>query len=62
MKNKRLWILLGGIVLISLAFLLLPFRVAVSNTQATQRIMTTELQGNYPARLQRNEQEKVPLR
>jgi len=52
MKNKRLWILLGGIVLMSPAFLLLSFRVAVSNTQAMQRIMTTELEGNYPARLQ----------
>jgi hypothetical protein len=52
MKNKRLWVLLGGIILISLAFLFLSFRVAVSNAQATQRIMTTELQGIYPARLQ----------
>ena len=52
MKNKRLWILLGAILLLSAAFLLLSFRVAVSNTQALQMIMVTELQGNYPARLQ----------
>lgn len=52
MKNKRLWILLGGMLLMSPAFLFLSFRVAVSNTQAMQRIMTTELEGNYPARLQ----------
>ena len=52
MKNKRLWILIGGIVLISIAFLLLNFRLAVSNTQAIQRIITTELEGHYPDRLQ----------
>jgi hypothetical protein len=52
MKNKRLWILLGALLLLSSAFLLLPFRVAVSNTQALQMIMVTELEGNYPDRLQ----------
>ena len=49
------------LLLISLAFLLLSFRVAVSNTQATQRIMTTELQGNYPARLQRDDKISLVL-
>jgi hypothetical protein len=52
MRNKRLWILLAALLLMSPAFLLLRFRVGVSNTQAIQRIMTTELEGNYPARLQ----------
>jgi hypothetical protein len=51
-KNKRFWILLGAMLLLSLAFLLLSFRVAVSNTQALQMIMVTELEGNYPERLQ----------
>ncbi|HLO13978.1 MAG TPA: hypothetical protein VK206_04055 [Anaerolineales bacterium] len=55
MKDKRLWILLGGIALISAAFLPLNFRVAVSNTQTIPRIMTTELEGNYPDRLQRDD-------
>jgi hypothetical protein len=53
MRDKRLWILPGGILLVSAAFLLLNFRVAVSNTQTIQRIMVTELEGNYPDRLQR---------
>jgi len=52
MKDKRLWILPGVVLLLSLAFLLLSFRVAVSNTQALQMIMVTELEGNYPDRLQ----------
>lgn len=52
MKNKRLWILLGGILLVSAAFLLLSFRVAVSNTQSLGMIMVTELEGDYPDRLQ----------
>jgi hypothetical protein len=61
MKNKRLWILLGGIVLISVAFLLLNFRIAASNTQAIQRIMATELEGNYPDRLQRDDKISMVL-
>lgn len=52
MKYKRLWILLGGILLVSAAFLLLSFRVAVSNTQSLGMIMVTELEGDYPDRLQ----------
>lgn len=52
MKDKRLWILLGGILLVGAAFLLLNFRVAVGNTQSLQMIMVTELEGNYPDRLQ----------
>ncbi|HZD57585.1 MAG TPA: hypothetical protein VE136_12710 [Anaerolineales bacterium] len=55
MKNKRLWILVAGIVLLSAAFLLLNFRVAASNTQAIQKIITTELEGNYPDPLQPND-------
>ena len=36
----------------SAAFLFLNFRLAVSNIQALHRIMVTELDGNYPERLQ----------
>lgn len=61
MRDKRLWILLSGIVLISAAFLLLNFRVAASNTQAIQKIMTTELAGNYPDPLQRNDKISLVL-
>jgi len=52
MKDKRLWILLGGVLLIGVVFLLLDFRVAASSTHANQTIITTELEGNYPDRLQ----------
>ena len=52
MKDRRLWILPGALLLLSSAFLLLSFRVAVSNIQALHRIMVTELEGNYPERLQ----------
>ena len=52
MKDRRLWILLGGLLLVSAAFLLLNFRVATSNLQGMWMIMVTELEGNYPARLQ----------
>ena len=61
MKDKLLWILLGGILLIGAAFLLLNFRVAVGNTQALQMIMVTELEGNYPERLQPDEKISMVL-
>lgn len=61
MKNKRLWILPGGIVLMSAAFLLLGFRVAVSNTQAMQMIMVTELEGDYPDRPQQDDKISIVL-
>jgi hypothetical protein len=52
MKDRRFWILLAGILLVSAAFLLLDFRVAPGNPRSVQTIMVTELQGNYPDRLQ----------
>jgi hypothetical protein len=52
MKDKRLWVLLGGILLVSAAFLLPSFRVALGNIQSLQMIMVTELEGNFPDRLQ----------
>ena len=61
MKDKRLWILLGGILLVSAAFLLLNFRVAVGNTQSLQMIMVTELEGNYPDRLQSDDKISMVL-
>jgi hypothetical protein len=61
MKDKRLWILLGGILLGSAAFLLLNFRVAVGNTQALQMIIVTELEGNYPDRLQSDDKISMVL-
>jgi hypothetical protein len=61
MKNKRLWILLGGIVLISAAFLLLNFRVAVSNTRAEKLIFTTDMGDNMPVPMQRKDKISIVL-
>jgi len=61
MKNKRLWILLGGIVLINVAFLLLNFRVAVSNTQTDKLIFTTDMGDSMPVPMQRRDKISVAL-
>ena len=61
MKDKRLWILLGAILLFGAAFLLLNFRVAVGNLQSVQMIMVTELEGNYPERLQSDDKISMVL-
>ena len=60
-KNKRTWILLGGIVLISAAFLLLDFRVAVSDTQANRLVVVTEAGENVPFPMQRNDKISMVL-
>lgn len=61
MKNKPLWVLAGGIVLISAAFLLFNFRVAVSNTQAEKLIFTTDLGDNMPVSMQQKEKISMVL-
>lgn len=61
MKDKRLWVLLGGLLLVSAVFLLLNFRVAVGDTQSAQMIMVTELEGNYPDRLQPDDKVSILL-
>ncbi len=61
MKNKRLWILLGAIALVSSAILLLNFRVAVSNTQASKLIFTTDMGDNMPVSMQRNDKISIVL-
>ncbi len=55
MKNKRLWISLGVVILIGLAFLFLNFRVAVSNTQSNKLVATTDSGTKLQVPLQRNE-------
>jgi len=61
MKNKRLWILLAGVVLISAAFLLLNFRVAASNTQTDKLIFTTDMGDVMPAPMQRKDKISIVL-
>jgi len=61
MKNKRLWIMLGGILLISAAFLLLNFRVAASNTQTEKLIFTTDMGEDMPVPMQRRDKISIIL-
>lgn len=61
MKNKRLLILLGGIALVSAAFLLLNFRVAVSNTRAEKLIFTMDYEDNMPDPMQRRDKISIVL-
>jgi len=61
MKNKRSWILLGGILLIGAAFLLLDFRVAASNTQTEKLIFTTDMGEDMPVSMQRKDKISVVL-
>lgn len=61
MKNKRLWILLGAVVLINSAFLLLNFRVAMSNTQAIKTVVTTGVGDDLPDPLPPNDTISIAL-
>ena len=62
MKNKRSWILLGGILLIGAAFLLLNFRVAArNNTQTGKLIFSTDMGENMPVTMQRRDKISIVL-
>jgi len=61
MKNKGLLILFGGIVLIGLAFLLLNFRAAVSNTQVDKIVSTTDMGDKLPTPMQQKAKISVAL-
>jgi hypothetical protein len=61
MKNKRLWILLGGILLIGAAFLLFDFRFAASNTRIGKLIFTTDMGENVSVPMQRGDKISVVL-
>jgi len=62
MKNKLLWILLGGIVLVSATFLLFDFCVAASNTQTEKLIFTTDMgEDNMPVPMQRRDKISIVL-
>ncbi len=61
MKNKRLWILFGGIAFITLALLLFNFRAAVSNTQSNNAVMSTDSRDNMPYSMQRPEKISIGL-
>lgn len=61
MKNRRLWILLAVIVLISAAFLLINFRVAASNTRTEKLIFNMDMGDNMPVPMQRRDKISIVL-
>ena len=61
MKNRRSWILLGGIAVLSAAFLFLNFRAAVSNTQAEKNITTLSGGARLPDAMQRQDKISIAL-
>jgi hypothetical protein len=61
MKNRRLWVLLGGIVVLSAAFLLLNFRAAMSNTRSEKNIITTGMGDRLPDAIQRRDKISIVL-
>lgn len=61
MKDKRLSILLAGIVLISGASLLLNFRFAVSNTRTEKLTFTMDMGDNMPVSMRRKDKISIVL-
>ena len=61
MKNKRLLILLGGMILLNAAFLILNFRLAASHTQAEKLLVTTDVGEEIPAAMQRKDDISIVL-
>jgi hypothetical protein len=55
MKIRRIWFILGGLVLVIAAFLLINFHAAVSNTQAERNITTTSIGEGLPVAMQRRD-------
>jgi hypothetical protein len=54
MKNKRIWVLLGVIVLVVSAFWLLKFRAAVGSIQASKLVTTTNVADDGSSSISRN--------
>ena len=55
MKRRRLWALLGLFVAVGAAFLLLSFRLAVSDTRSEKSIGTTAMGTQMPDSMQRRD-------
>ncbi len=61
MKNKRIWILLGGLVVLGAAFLFLNFRAAWSSTQSEKNVSSTGLGEGLPYAMQGREKISIAL-
>ena len=55
MKNWRLWILLGGFIAVSAAFLFLNFHAAVSSTQSEKNVTKTSIGDGMPLAMEHRE-------
>ncbi len=61
MKHKRIWILLGGFIVLGAAFLFLNFRAAWSSTQSEKNVINTGLGEGLPYAMQRREKISIAL-
>ena len=61
MNNRRFWIILGGIIILSVAFLFLNFHAAISNTHFEKNISTTGMGDGLPDAMQRRDKISIAL-
>lgn len=61
MKNKRLWILLGSMVVLITAFLFLNFHAALSNTRAEKNVTTASIGNQLPEAIQRKDKISIAV-
>jgi hypothetical protein len=61
MKNKYLWIFLGGIAVLGAAFIFLNFRLAVSKTSSEKNLTTTGIGDQMPVAMQRRDKISIAL-
>jgi hypothetical protein len=59
--KKRLWVLLGSLVMLCAAFWFLNFRLAASNTQCKKNINTASIGNGLPNAMQRREKINLVL-
>jgi len=61
MRNRRLWMVLGGIVALCAAFLFLSFRASVSNTQAEKNSVSMSSGDRLPDAMQRRDKISIAV-
>ena len=61
MKNRRWWILLAAIAVLTLPFLFLKFHAAVSDTQGKKNVTTTSIGNQLPDTVQRKDKISVAV-
>jgi hypothetical protein len=61
MKTRRLWVILGGLGVLSAAFLLMNCHAAASNTDVLKNSVTTSIRGEQPTAMQRKDKISIVL-